>query len=98
MDPDGPEGTYLVRTRWTWYSHWIQTVLPDFGTNDYGIRLGDLESEDIRTFHYATHSDNIIQPLNREIQHDFGILPIAQSTPTTTTKSKWPIAHAKLLM
>ena len=25
-------------------------VLPDFGTNDCGIRIGGLESEDIRTF------------------------------------------------
>ena len=40
----------LNRPRWTWCSHWIQTVLPDFGTNDCGIRIGDLESEDIRTF------------------------------------------------
>ena len=51
-DPDGhgQAWTNLNRPRWTWCSHWIQTVLPDFGTNDCGIRLGDLESEDIRTF------------------------------------------------
>merc|ERR1712077_73727 len=51
-DPDGPgqARTDLNRPRWTLCSYWIQTVLPDFGTNDCGIRIGDLESEDIRTF------------------------------------------------
>ena len=48
-DRDGPR-TDLDEPRQIWGSHRFQMVLPDFGTNDCGIRIGGLESEDIRTF------------------------------------------------
>ena len=40
----------MDRPRQTWGSHGFQAVLPDFGTNGCGIRIGGIESEDTRTF------------------------------------------------
>ena len=61
LDGPGQSGTDPDRPRWTWCSHGIQTVLPDFGTNDCGD-IGDLESEDIQTF--IKHIDQKIGDLS----------------------------------